>query len=154
MFQFPRLPSLAGCYSFTITGCPIRTSTDLCSFAAPRSFSQLTTSFIASVSQGIHHAPLFASYTLSKHTISLSYVAFNAQSTSLELFSSNNPTLFSMNFSPENQYFKPIILQLYSILKKRQKGGKRIGVRSVLTFLTLKRRYSSHTFRYGYLVTT
>ena len=52
-----------GCYRFTITGCPIRTSTDQSSFAAPRSFSQLTTSFVASVSPGIHHTPLFASYS-------------------------------------------------------------------------------------------
>ena len=37
-------------------GCPIRISPDQCSCAAPRSFSQLTTSFIASLSQGIHHS--------------------------------------------------------------------------------------------------
>jgi len=29
-----------------------------------------------------------------------------------------------MNFSPENQYFKPIILQLYSILKKDKREEK------------------------------
>ena len=40
-------------------GCPIRTSADLRSFAPPRSFSQLTTSFVASGSQGIPHTPLF-----------------------------------------------------------------------------------------------
>jgi hypothetical protein len=41
-----------------VLGCPIRTSTDQCICAAPRSFSQLITSFIASESLGIPHAPL------------------------------------------------------------------------------------------------
>jgi hypothetical protein len=40
-------------------GCPIRTSADQRSFAPSRSFSQLTTSFVASGSQGILHTPLF-----------------------------------------------------------------------------------------------
>ena len=39
-------------------GCPIRTSAGLCAFAARRSFSQLVTSFFASESPGIPHAPL------------------------------------------------------------------------------------------------
>ena len=39
-------------------GCPIRISTDQVLFADPRSFSQLITSFIASESLGIPHAPL------------------------------------------------------------------------------------------------
>ena len=38
-------------------GCPIRTSADLRAFAPPRGFSQLITSFFASESQGIPHAP-------------------------------------------------------------------------------------------------
>ena len=33
-------------------------------FAPPRSFSQLTTSFVDSESLGIHHTPLFASFSL------------------------------------------------------------------------------------------
>jgi len=37
-------------------GCPIRISSDHGLFATPRSFSQLTTSFIASLSPGIHHS--------------------------------------------------------------------------------------------------
>ena len=41
----------------TRVGFPIRTSTDLSLFAAPRSFSQLITSFIACLCQGIHHEP-------------------------------------------------------------------------------------------------
>jgi hypothetical protein len=45
---------------FNVAGCPIRKSTDQRLFAPPRSLSQLITSFIASESQGIHHAPLIA----------------------------------------------------------------------------------------------
>ncbi len=58
MFQFPRFASgLAGCLPFRQTGCPIRKSADQRSFAPTRGLSQLITSFIASVSQGIHLAP-------------------------------------------------------------------------------------------------
>ena len=39
-------------------GCPIRTSAGQSVFATRRSFSQLVTSFFASESQGIRHAPL------------------------------------------------------------------------------------------------
>jgi hypothetical protein len=39
-------------------GCPIRISPDLCLLAAPRSFSQLTTSFFDSWRQGIHRTLL------------------------------------------------------------------------------------------------
>ena len=49
---------------FNQSGCPIRTFTDHSSFAAPRNFSQLTTSFVASESLGIRHTPLFASFFL------------------------------------------------------------------------------------------
>ena len=60
MFQFPALASiLDGWYSFRIPGCPIRRFTDQGLFAPPRDFSQLITSFIASESQGIRHAPFF-----------------------------------------------------------------------------------------------
>ena len=52
------LPNQIGCYPFKVTGCPIRRFTDQRSFAPPRDFSQLITSFIASESQGIRHAPL------------------------------------------------------------------------------------------------
>jgi hypothetical protein len=46
-------------YIFNIVGCPIRKSTDQFVFANPRSLSQLITSFFASESLGILHAPLF-----------------------------------------------------------------------------------------------
>jgi hypothetical protein len=41
-------------------GCPIRKSPDHRLLAAPRSLSQLSTSFIASHRQGIHHTPFVA----------------------------------------------------------------------------------------------
>ena len=65
MFQFPGLPSANGGYVvFNYMGFPIRTSTDQSSFAAPRSLSQLTTSFVVSRSQGILHTLLIASQLL------------------------------------------------------------------------------------------
>ena len=58
MFQFPALASrIAGWYLFKVPGCPIRKSADQRSFAPTRGLSQLITSFIASVSLGIRHAP-------------------------------------------------------------------------------------------------
>ena len=60
-FSSPRWPpALAGCRPFRTTGCPIRTSADQRPPAPTRSFSQLVTSFIASESQGIRHAPFLA----------------------------------------------------------------------------------------------
>ena len=59
MFQFRGLAHLAMCQVFYLPGCPIRISADRVSFANPRSFSQLTTSFFAAQSLGIPHTPLF-----------------------------------------------------------------------------------------------
>ena len=58
MFQFRRFPTVRyglayGSYGIAIGGFPIRISPDQCLFAAPRSFSQLITSFIGSWCQGI-----------------------------------------------------------------------------------------------------
>ncbi len=58
MFQFTGFASFTGYYTFSIVGCPIRTSADHIVCANPRSFSQLITSFIASESLGIPHTPL------------------------------------------------------------------------------------------------
>ena len=58
MFQFRGLAHLAVLQVFYLPGCPIRISADRVSFANPRSFSQLTTSFLASKSLGIPHTPL------------------------------------------------------------------------------------------------
>ena len=61
MFQFPRLAShpMMRCPPFERTGCPIRKSAGHRPFAPYRGLSQLITSFIASVSQGIRPAPFF-----------------------------------------------------------------------------------------------
>ena len=67
MFQFRGLASVAGCQVFYLTGCPIQKSPDQFLFADPRSLSQLTTSFFASKSLGIPHAPL--SYFLTTLTL-------------------------------------------------------------------------------------
>ena len=71
MFQFPALASiLDGWYSFRIPGCPIRRFTDQGLFAPPRDFSQLITSFIASESQGIRHAPLLT-FLITSHWLAV-----------------------------------------------------------------------------------
>ena len=57
-FSSPRSPPIKGYHAFNMVGCPIRKSSDQRSFAPPRSLSQLITSFFASESQGIRHAPL------------------------------------------------------------------------------------------------
>ena len=71
MFQFPALASyIVGWRVFNTPGCPIRKSLDQRSFAPPQSLSQLITSFIASESQGIRHAPFFT-FFIFKHRIRL-----------------------------------------------------------------------------------
>ena len=65
MFQFPGLAALELCIHSSADvsstpGCPIRRSPDQSLLAAPRGFSQLSTSFIASHRLGIHHAPFVA----------------------------------------------------------------------------------------------
>ena len=64
-FSSPRLLSTFVEYLvFNKIGCPIRISMDQRSLAPPHSFSQLTTSFFASESLGIPHAPLIISRSL------------------------------------------------------------------------------------------
>ncbi len=61
MFQFPAFASVIdGWHAFSMPGCPIRISADQGSFAPPRGFSQLITSFVACKSLGIHRAPFLA----------------------------------------------------------------------------------------------
>ena len=65
MFQFPRFASPHnGDNGIKPLGCPIRKSTGQRIFAPHRGLSQLITSFIASVSQGIRHAPLTTFFRL------------------------------------------------------------------------------------------
>ena len=56
--------------AFSHPGCPIRMSADQCLFAAPRSFSQLTTSFLAVRSLGILRSLFFASFFFSYSLLS------------------------------------------------------------------------------------
>ena len=58
-FSSPRMPPLRDVIALPITGCPIRILTGLSLLTARRDFSQLTTSFFATLCQGIHHVPLF-----------------------------------------------------------------------------------------------
>ncbi len=66
MFQFTGLASDRLCIQrldnevLPSLGFPIRESPDQRLLAASRSLSQLTTPFIASLRQGIHHVPLVA----------------------------------------------------------------------------------------------
>ena len=60
MFQFPAFAHHSVCHGCTVTGCPIRTPRGQGLFAPHPGFSQLTASFIASLSLGIRRPPLFA----------------------------------------------------------------------------------------------
>jgi hypothetical protein len=60
MFQFPGLALPKELQESLLQGFPIRKSPDLSSLAAPRSLSQLATSFFAGLCQGIHHVRFFA----------------------------------------------------------------------------------------------
>src|SRR5437773_8873484 len=61
-------------------GFPIRRSSDQSSFAAPRSLSQRTTSFIASQRQGIHQMPLsrLIALIINAHPLELSGTQYSA----------------------------------------------------------------------------
>ena len=77
MFQFPALAfHIVEWYLFKVPGCPIRKSADQRSFAPTRSLSQLITSFIASESQGIRHAPLLT-FSLTDNVWSIYTFSFN-----------------------------------------------------------------------------
>ena len=61
MFQFSALALISECQVFNLTGCPIRIRADQVLFADPRTFSQLTASFVAARSQGILRSPFVTS---------------------------------------------------------------------------------------------
>ena len=70
MFQFPAFALPIRKYLvFNQVGYPIRKSPDQRSFAPTRSLSQLTTSFFASLSQGIHHSLFSFFFYLAQHHI-------------------------------------------------------------------------------------
>jgi hypothetical protein len=89
MFQFPGFASLAR-YPPKRVGCPIRISMDHRLFAPTHSFSQLTTSFVASECLGIH------TYTLIYFLPILFLDAYNFL---IALFELDDP-LFHMSNNP------------------------------------------------------
>ena len=61
-----------------VLGCPIRKSADQVICADPRSLSQLITSFIASESLGILHAPLIRLRVLISYSLLLLNMSMNS----------------------------------------------------------------------------
>ena len=167
MFQFPAFaPAIRRCQAFSLTGCPIRTPPDHYLFAVPRRFSQLTTSFFASRSLGILRPPLFPSSRLLDPLISFFVLPPEAVRPTAGLKSGFREIVLLRPILLLPRYLFPILSNNFPeplsavpmpYLAKRQ---ERLLTRKVL-FLrrnsacqTPKRRCSSHTFRYGYLVTT
>ena len=179
MFQFPAsAPTKSRRRVFNPPGSPIRTSPDQFLFADPRSFSQLTTSFFASGSQGILRSLLFSfSYFIQVNT--LRHLRLNSYSFAFEIAvpyyaTRKNSNLVIQTIISFNFFYLVISLSIVNDLKmcihscyslyKIKTDCKYKEVRKDLpcgtnrelrvSRLTPKRRCSSHTFRYGYLVTT
>ena len=66
MFQFPAFARL--CMAFSHAGYPIRIRADRVLFADPRTFSQLTTSFVATRSLGILRSPFVTSLDMNSYS--------------------------------------------------------------------------------------
>jgi hypothetical protein len=86
------------CYTFSIAGCPIRKSPDYRLYAATRSLSQLTTSFIASQCQGIHHTPLFALNILKSFLFTPCFVYTKVYSTTKNCFPNMSKNFIHLAF--------------------------------------------------------
>ena len=160
MFQFPALAFIIDEWCpFRTPGCPIRKSADQWSFAPTRSLSQLITSFIASESQGIRHAPLltfrstqsYDRYILSAFTtftllVSTCHRSFSFSTGRVRIPDLNRTASLSFNFC-------------FSIYLSNNSAGtrdscERFITEPLLSEVSPERRCSSRTFRYGYLVTT
>ena len=137
MFQFTASASVL--LQMTLRpGCPIRISSDHSLFATPRSFSQLITSFVASYSLGILHAPFsFLLFLNLLDCLSLSNLVFNGS------FHHVNVRFESVRLNVEyNAYrLKRLSLQIY--LKGLQKGGVPAAPSGTATLLRLS---PSHLF--------
>ena len=83
-------------YVFNIVGCPIRKSTDQCLCAAPRSLSQLITSFFASVSLGIRRTPLITSLDFFYYRVSSLNMSMNSTLTGMVENNGVEPKTFSI----------------------------------------------------------
>ena len=96
---------------YLAVGFPIRKSPDLCSFAAPRSLSQLITSFIGSWCQGIPLALLLA-WSSSKFDSHVSHwprqllATCSMRGCSRLLLSNSNPLSLGFEFVLENDFHR------------------------------------------------
>ena len=158
-----------------LTGCPIRKSAGQGIFAPNRGLSQLITSFIASVSLGISHAPLFTF---------LVAPSLHCRRTATHTFSCvHYITYTSYTFLSFTLQFRVSTCQrsLYTLKTDVRSTGSlwgcltnlRLSLSSLILVFSFflfppgitcgfgrvrvnapERRCSSRTFRYGYLVTT
>ena len=162
MFQFTWFAS----YSYELAigylavGFPIRISTSHKIFAPLRSFSQLVTSFIASWCLGILLV-LFLTWPL---LINISvYFQFNC------LFKKFWLVFKLLWFKSLLRFFQPscftrvglVEIRRFELLTSCLQGRRSPNwaippyiIKIVWRFFSLERRWSSRTFRYGYLVTT
>ena len=138
-FSSPGLPH-NWCHAFSMTGCPIRISPDQVLFADPRRFSQLSTSFIASGSLGILRSPFVTSSIFLEIAVPNFHYRLINLLVCFYLFISLS---ISMNLSRNPETFHRFRTYAVKTSTKRRKSRS-----------APKRRCSSHTFRYGYLVTT
>ena len=161
MFQFPALASIIdGWYLFKVPGCPIRKSADRRSFAPPRGLSQLITSFIASESQGIRHAPLLTFLVTYTHiflnmcgmTYTSCCLAFSGNWFILLLVTSCHRAFCVECAESDRVRGRPegSPAPLYRETNISAVQGRKHHEDKV----SPERRCSSRTFRYGYLVTT
>ena len=158
--------------SIALAGSPIRKSADLYLFAAPRSLSQLVTSFFGSWCQGILHVLLFA-WPIKRLQRSLVYsVLLNYVSKFFGYVILQLPfvyLLYTRVLSEKTWFFLTLLFIQFSnntstkmvekyTVEKTFNSLRCIDHRIVNPFLeltcSLERRWSSRTFRYGYLVTT
>ena len=91
-----------GYHDFIVMGFPIRKSSDQRLCAPPRSLSQLITSFIASESQGIRHAPLLAF----KKCSNFKKIEIQLKQDVKELFPTNSEQWISTGIEPVSRKYR------------------------------------------------
>ena len=147
----------------------IQKSPDQCLFAAPRSLSQLITSFIGSQCQGIRPAPLFAwPFKRSFRTFGILLILSYCQRRLLL------PFLLKLQYFLKRTYYNlcfAVIIQFSRyVFECPFQGPQNRTISNQLVSITcserlssfdvtlspdsLERRWSSRRFSYGYLVTT
>ena len=151
-------------------GCPIRRLADHRIFAPTRHFSQLITSFVASVSQGIRHAPLLT-FAFSPTPMSSPPKKDGKQKGTTILSADSCFALYSLSCCNMSKISLHLCYKQNRIQQYRRQGETKnpiassgcgdndvpqtdIKARPPINRRTPERRCSSRTFRYGYLVTT